>query len=120
MNEREIISTLPGHIDKISKDTGAFEIIDRRTGLGEKKIKGRKVSMSPDLILKIRTKTKRGYTFYVEVKSTGQPRYVRSAVNQLQEMTANEPKSYGRKPDRCFTFLLFLDLFFKRVFNNPL
>ena len=95
MNEREIISILPGHIEKISKETGAFEIIDRKTGFGGGKPKGRKASISPDLVLKIKTKTKRGYTFYVDVKSTGQPRYVRSAVNQLQEMTANEPGAYG-------------------------
>ena len=34
MNEREIISVLPGYIEKISKETGAFEIIDRKTGFG--------------------------------------------------------------------------------------
>ncbi|MCP4155884.1 MAG: hypothetical protein GY757_49625 [bacterium] len=95
MKENEIALTLTKLIDNISKETGAFKITCPKSVSGQGVEGEKKKSLYPDLTLEVRTKTNRKYTFYFDIKSTGQPRYVRMAAGKLHEMISNKPKHYG-------------------------
>jgi hypothetical protein len=51
--------------------------------------------VQPDLIVEVKTKDKKKYFIVFEVKSAGQPRYTRMAVNQLKYMVSNRKNYYG-------------------------
>jgi hypothetical protein len=48
-----------------------------------------------DLIVEVKTKDKKQYFIVFEVKSLGQPRYARMAVNQLKYIVSNRKNYYG-------------------------
>jgi len=50
-----------------------------------------------DLLIKVRTKNKgkKEYSLYFDIKSIGQPRYIRMAVNELKYILTNRQGSYG-------------------------
>ena len=51
--------------------------------------------VQPDLIVEVKTKDRKKYFIVFEVKSAGQPRYTRMAVNQLKYMVSNRKNYYG-------------------------
>ena len=51
--------------------------------------------VQPDLIMEIKTEDKKKYFIIFEVKSEGQPRFARMAVNQLKYMVNNKKNYYG-------------------------
>ncbi len=52
-------------------------------------------SIRPDLILELETQNNKRYQLIVKVKSTGQPRLARMAINILQTLIGNKPGAYG-------------------------
>ena len=83
MNENEITANVIRNAAKIFKDSGILNVVS--TG----------VSSRTDLPIKVRTKNKKEYSIYFDIKSTGQPRYTRMAVNRLKDIITGKPKSYG-------------------------
>jgi DNA-binding MarR family transcriptional regulator len=83
MNVNEIFLKIIESAVKILEGTGVLEVVSSGKLLEE------------DLIIKVRTKDKIEYSLYFEIKSIGQPRYTRMAVNQLKDKIADKPKSYG-------------------------
>ncbi len=55
----------------------------------------RSQGLRPDLIVDLETPNNKRYRLIVEVKSSGQPRLVRMAINILQTLIDNKPNAYG-------------------------
>jgi len=84
MTANEITSKLIRNAAKIFENSGILKVIPPGV-----------VSSKADLPVKVRTKNKKEYTLYFDIKSTGQPRYTRMAVNRLKDIITGKPKSYG-------------------------
>lgn len=82
---KEIINTLFEPIDSVKLVTITSE--------PQKLIPGNK-SFKPDLLVEIQSSSK-VYFLIIEVKSMGQPKYTRMAVNQLQSYINNQNNYYG-------------------------
>lgn len=90
ISEKEIIKKLEGDIKKI------FESVDSITVLEVSSFSKNNVSKKkPDLEIRIQSGSVSKYRIVFEVKSTGQPRYARMAVNQLKEFISNRKDTYG-------------------------
>lgn len=93
MTENECIKELKSIFKEILEGTGMLEIV----GLYDQK-KDQLQSMeriTPDFIINVKTKDNEKYSLAVEVKSLGQPRLARLAVNQLQAYTSSKSNVYG-------------------------
>ena len=93
MDEKEIISKLQQVTRELLDSTGFVEVINF-------KLQGKQKSLSdqgykPDFVLEVRTGKKNNYLLIFEVKSFGQPRYVRMAANLLQSLITEKRKYYG-------------------------
>ena len=91
MKEPEIIDKLQKSIKEIFDSTGTVKVT--RTGFGGTRLLNQEIK--PDLVVQTETKEKEKYLIVFEVKSAGQPRYARMAVNQLQSILANRENVYG-------------------------
>ena len=91
MKEPEIIDKLQKSIKEIFDSTGTVKVT--RTGFGGTRLLNQEIK--PDLVVQTETKEKEKYLIVFEVKSAGQPRYARMAVNQLQSFLANRENVYG-------------------------
>jgi hypothetical protein len=91
MKEPEIIEKLQKSIKEIFDSTGTVKVT--RTGFAGTRLLNQEIK--PDLVVQAETKEKEKYLIVFEVKSAGQPRYVRMAVNQLQSFLANRENVYG-------------------------
>ena len=91
MKEPEIIEKLQKSIKEIFDSTGTVKVT--RTGFAGTRLLNQEIK--PDLVVQAETKEKEKYLIVFEVKSAGQPRYARMAVNQLQSILANRENVYG-------------------------
>lgn len=90
IKETEVIDKIKKNIYDLFKSTRFLKVIDAQVYPGD-----RFHQVKPDLILKVETNEKKKYFLVFEVKSTGQPRYVRMAVGQLRKIIGNSKEYYG-------------------------
>ena len=95
MKEVECIESLQRIAENLLQDTGIVEILSTQAEPERTTVVSEGVSLVPDFVINVRTKDKEEYSLVFEVKSIGQPRYARMAVNQLQTMTSERQNSYG-------------------------
>ena len=93
LSQKEIIGKLQNLSQQIFNETGFLTIVEPvkdavLNQAGER-------DSQPDLVMQLRTKTGKLFTVFVEVKSVGQPRYVRMAASQLKEILPKEKNVYG-------------------------
>lgn len=93
MKETECIQKLQSIAKELLEDTGVVEVVNIESELKGESPSGQKTL--PDFVMKVRTKDRRQYSLFTEVKSIGQPRYVRMAVNQLQALISQKEEAYG-------------------------
>jgi len=93
MKEKECIKKLQSKARELLEGTGILEVIKIEPEPKGKSLSRQKVL--PDFVIKVRTKDKEQYCLFFEVKSIGQPRYVRMAVNQLQAIISQRLNIYG-------------------------
>ncbi len=91
MKELEIIELLKTSIKEILDSTGTVKVT--RTGFEGTRFFNQNIKA--DLVVQVETKEKEKYLIVFEVKSVGQPRYARMAVNQLQSILTNKENFYG-------------------------
>lgn len=91
MKELETIEKLKVLIKEIFDSTGTVKVT--RTGFAGTRLLNQNIK--PDLVVQVETKEKEKYFIIFEVKSAGQPRYARMAVNQLQSLLTNRKNFYG-------------------------
>jgi len=86
-------------LEKIVRETldnaGIVKIISYKNEFKSKPVLMKKFGYIPDLIIKVKTRDNKIYTLFVEIKSIGQPRYIRMAALQLQSYILDKKKSYG-------------------------
>ena len=90
IKEQEIINKIKNNIPTLFKSTGFIKSTCIESGVGE-----RFYCFNPDIVIEVETARKKKFLLIFEVKSTGQPRYVRMAVSQLKEIIANKKQCYG-------------------------
>ncbi|UCH98348.1 MAG: hypothetical protein JSV88_16305 [Candidatus Aminicenantes bacterium] len=85
MTINEITPKLIERAVNVLKGTGVLEVIPGKT------------SPETDLMIKVRAKnkSKQEYLLFFYIKSIGQPRYIRMAVNELKDILTGKAKSYG-------------------------
>jgi len=93
LSQKEIIGKLQNLSQQIFNETGFLTIVEPvkdavLNQAGER-------DSQPDLVMRVKTKTGKLFTVFVEVKSVGQPRYVRMAASQLKEILPKEKNVYG-------------------------
>jgi len=93
MKEKECSKKLQSIAKELLEETGILEAINIEVEPKGKSFSEQKIL--PDFVIKVRTKDKKQYSLFFEVKSIGQPRYVRMAVNQLQALTSQKKEAYG-------------------------
>ena len=93
LNEAECIRKIKERAKESLEETGMVTVISIDTKLRwSSPSEGR---ISPDFVITLRTKDRKQYRLYFEVKTVGQPRYVRMAVNQLHDLVSREKRAYG-------------------------
>jgi hypothetical protein len=90
--EKEIIDSIKKNIRNLFKSTDFITVNSIKS---EVKNLFPDQQVQPDLIVEVKTKDKKKYFIVFEVKSAGQPRYTRMAVNQLKYMVSNRKNYYG-------------------------
>ena len=93
MKEIECVTELQNTVRQIFEDTKIIKIIDMETYPGDDSSPQQKIQA--DFTVSVRAKGKKEYTLLFEVKSIGQPRYVRMAANQLQTLVSGGRNTYG-------------------------
>jgi len=93
LSQTEIISKIQNLSQQIFNETGFLTIVEPvkdavLNQAGER-------DSQPDLVMRVKTKTGKLFTVFVEVKSVGQPRYVRMAASQLKDILPKEKNVYG-------------------------
>jgi hypothetical protein len=90
LKQAEVIEKLQEAIKEIFNSTGTVKAT--RTGFAGTRLLNQEIK--PDLVIQAETKEKEKYLIVLEVKSTGQPRYARTAAYQLQSIRANRENVY--------------------------
>lgn len=90
ITEKEIINQIKNDVIAVLNSTGLIRILKVR----ENTSSGTTLRV-PDLSIEVQTGGGSKYTLVFEVKSTGQPRFARMAVNQLKEMVSKNSNYYG-------------------------
>ncbi len=93
MDEKEIITKLEQVTRELLVSTGLVEIVSSELIDGGRSLAGRE--KRPDYVLEVKTGRKESYLLVFEVKSLGQPRYIRMAANLLQSFSMGKNKVYG-------------------------
>jgi len=91
ISEKEIIIKLEKNVKKIFEPIDSVKVLEMYSFNNNNNVSKKK----PDLEIRIQTGIKSKYRMIFEVKSTGQPRYARMAVNQLKEFISNSKDKYG-------------------------
>jgi hypothetical protein len=91
--ETEVIDKIKKLAEEILGKVGYITIIETNNYF-EKKSSGSRL-LQTDFSMKLKTKSGKRMTLIFEVKSNGQPRYIRNAVNQLKELMSREKNVYG-------------------------
>lgn len=92
ITEKEIIDSIKKNIRNLFKSTDFIKVDSIKS---EVKNLFPDQQVQPDLIVEVKTKDKKKYFIVFEVKSAGQPRYTRMAVNELKYMVSNRKNYYG-------------------------
>ena len=95
MKEFECLQKIQEIAKIMLKDTGILKITSVKLQPQSKRIPINTSSLSPDLIIRVKTPNNKKYSLIFEIKSLGQPRYVRMAINQLQAMLSLNKNQYG-------------------------
>jgi len=95
LSEKEIIKKLETIIIELLESTRLFKAINRRFEDLYYGMDWYYELMKPDLIIEVETRDFLKYFLIFEVKSTGEPRYARMAISQLQSYLKNKEKAYG-------------------------
>lgn len=90
ITEKEIINQIKNDVIAVLNSTGLIRILKVR----ENTSSGTTLRV-PDLSIEVKTNGGFKYTLVFEIKSTGQPRFTRMAVNQLKEMVSKNSNYYG-------------------------
>jgi len=90
IKEQEIINKIKDNIQTLFKSTGFIKLT-----CIQPKVWGKYYRFNPDIVIETETARKKKFLLIFEVKSTGQPRYVRMAVSQLKEIIANKKQCYS-------------------------
>ena len=90
ITEKEIIKQIKNNVIAVLNSTGLIRILK----VGENTSSGTTLQV-PDLSIDVQTGGGSKYTLVFEIKSTGQPRFARMAVNQLKEMVSKNSNYYG-------------------------
>jgi len=90
ITEKEITNQIKNNVIAVINSTGFARILKIRENISSGIIQ-----QVPDLSIEIQTDSKSNYTLVFEVKSTGQPRFARIAVNQLRELVSKNNNYYG-------------------------
>ncbi len=90
ITEKEMTNQIKNDVMAVFNNTGFVRIlkVKEKTATGIMK-------QIPDLSIEVQTGGGFKYTLVFEVKSTGQPRFARMAVNQLKEIISNNNNYYG-------------------------
>ncbi|MEA2021043.1 MAG: type IV toxin-antitoxin system AbiEi family antitoxin [Candidatus Caldatribacteriota bacterium] len=92
VTEKEIIESIKKNIQNLFESTDFIKVNSIKS---EVKNLFPDQQFQPDLIVEVKTKDKKKYFVVFEVKSAGQPRYVRMAVSKLKYMVSNKKNYYG-------------------------
>ncbi|MHB8279802.1 MAG: type IV toxin-antitoxin system AbiEi family antitoxin [Candidatus Humimicrobiaceae bacterium] len=90
ITEKEIINQIKNNVIAVLNSTGLIRILKVR----ENTSSGTTLQV-PDLSIEVQTNGRSKYTLFFEVKSTGQPRFARIAMNQLKELVSKNSNYYG-------------------------
>lgn len=95
MKEKRIKGKLLKMAGKVLESTGIVKvkIIENEQGAAKGLFSNK--GLQPDAVVKVSTKDRKRYMLFFEVKSAGQPRYARMAVNQLKNMVDGIEGWYG-------------------------
>ena len=91
INETEIIEKIEEKAKALFEDKKFMEILSANELKKQVAVNNRRA----DFEMNVKLKDGKRYRIIFEIKSVGQPRYVRSAVNQLQSFINNDKNSYG-------------------------
>jgi len=92
ITEKEIIDSIKKNIRNLFEST---DIVKVNSISSEVNSLLPNQQVQPDLIVEVKTKDRKKYFIVFEVKSAGQPRYTRMAVNQLKYVINNRKNYYG-------------------------
>jgi len=92
ITEKEIIDNIKKNIRNLFESTDFIKVDSIKS---EVKNLFPDQQVQPDLIVEVKTKDKKKYFIVFEVKSAGQPRYARMAINQLKYIVSNRKNYYG-------------------------
>ena len=93
MNEDDCIKELKRILKEILENTDLLKI---EKLYDKKDVQANSLEQTrPDFTIDVKTKDNEKYSLFVEVKSLGQPRFARMAVNQLQAYTSSKRNVYG-------------------------
>lgn len=95
MKEIECIEKLRDIATKVFGNTGVLEIKPIKVQFKENLSYPSSNNLIPDFEIQVKMKDGRECTIFFEVKSIGQPRYVRMAINQLQAILSQRKNVYG-------------------------
>ena len=84
LSQTEIISKIQNLSQQIFNETGFLSIVE--TGREDTVNRENMRDSQADLVMPVKTNTGKLFTVFVEVKTIGQPRYVRMAASQLKEI----------------------------------
>jgi len=90
ITEKEIINQIKNDVIVLFNKTGLARILKVKQNIPSGIIK-----QIPDLSIEVQTNSRSKYTLVFEIKSTGQPRFARMAVNQLKEIILKNSNYYG-------------------------
>lgn len=93
IKEPEIIYRLQGIVKELLESTGFVKVTDLKSEAQSTQLFGQR--FEPDLIFEVQVRGKNKYLLVFEIKSMGQPRYVRSAANQLLSIVGTRREFYG-------------------------
>ncbi len=95
MKEIECIEKLRDIATKVFGNTGVLEIKPIKVQFKENLSYPSSNNLIPDFEIQVKMKDGKECTIFFEVKSIGQPRYVRMAINQLQAILSQRKNVYG-------------------------
>jgi len=90
ITEKELIEQIKNAVLAVFNNTGFIKIIK----IKENTVSGMLQQLS-DLSIEVQTSNRSKYTLIFEIKTTGQPRYARMAINQLKEILSKNTNYYG-------------------------
>lgn len=93
MKEPEIIEKLQKVAKDLLESTGFVKVTNIKSEVEDTQLLGQR--FRPDLIFEVQVREKNKYFLVFEIKSMGQPRYVRMAANQLQSIIGARQEFYG-------------------------